>query len=158
MELVEGEDLAQRLGRGAIPLDESLAIAEQIADALQAAHAAGIVHRDLKPANVKLRPDGTIKVLDFGLAKAGGSTGPGGDDLSNSPTFTAPVVTMQGVILGTAAYMSPEQARGKPVDSRADIWAFGCVLSEMLTGPTAAFVSAPTGLLSPPLQDSERMP
>ena len=137
MELVEGEDLAQRLARGAIPLDESLAIAEQIADALQAAHAAGIVHRDLKPANVKLRPDGTIKVLDFGLAKAGGSTGPGSDDLSNSPTFTSPLATMQGVILGTAAYMSPEQARGKPVDSRADIWAFGCVLYEMLTGRRA---------------------
>jgi serine/threonine protein kinase/Tol biopolymer transport system component len=137
MELVEGEDLAQRLARGAIPLDESLAIAEQIADALQAAHAAGIVHRDLKPANVKLRPDGTIKVLDFGLAKAGGSTGAGDEDLLNSPTFTSPVLTMQGVILGTAAYMSPEQARGRPVDSRADIWAFGCVLYEMLTGRRA---------------------
>jgi serine/threonine protein kinase len=134
MELVDGEDLAERLARGAIPLDGSLAIAEQIADALQTAHAVGIVHRDLKPANVKLRPDGTVKVLDFGLAKAGGAARTGSADALESPTFTSPIATVQGVILGTAAYMSPEQARGKPVDSRADIWAFGCLLSEMLTG------------------------
>ena len=134
MELVEGEDLAQRLARGPIPLDDTIAIARQMADALEAAHDQGIVHRDLKPANVKVRTDGTVKVLDFGLAKAmepvtASSAGP----LANSPTFTAPA-TQMGMIIGTAAYMAPEQARGKPVDRRADIWAFGCVLFEMLTG------------------------
>jgi hypothetical protein len=137
MELVEGEDLAERLARGAIPIDETLPIARQIAEALEAAHDAGIIHRDLKPANIKVRPDGTVKVLDFGLAKAGGAGRAGGDEVLNSPTFTSPAVTMQGMILGTAAYMSPEQAKGRPVDRRADIWAFGCVLYEMLTGARA---------------------
>jgi len=140
MECVEGEDLAQRLSRGPLPVDEALPIARQIAEALEAAHERGIVHRDLKPANLKVAPDGTAKVLDFGLAKAyaadgvGASTSRGGN-LANSPTFTSPAaMTQVGVILGTAAYMSPEQARGKPVDRRADIWAFGCVVYEMITG------------------------
>ena len=131
MEFVEGDDLAQRLARGAIPVDEALRIAVQIAEALEAAHEAGVIHRDLKPANVKLKPDGTVKVLDFGLAKA---TQPEAtqSDPSQSPTLTA--ATQPGLIMGTASYMSPEQARGKPVDRRADIWAFGSVLFEMLTG------------------------
>src|SRR5262245_28410237 len=141
MELVEGEDLSQRIGRSAIPLDEALTIAKQIAEALETAHEQGIVHRDLKPANVKVRPDGTVKVLDFGLAKATEpASAPGasaGQALSQSPTITTPAMTQAGMILGTAAYMSPEQARGKPVDTRADIWAFGCVLYEMLTGQRA---------------------
>ena len=141
MELVEGEDLAQRLVRGPIPLDEALPIARQIAEALEAAHEQGIIHRDLKPANIKVRDDGTVKVLDFGLAKAlagdvGGSTS-GAAALANSPTLTSPAMTGVGVILGTAAYMSPEQAKGKPADKRSDIWAFGCVLYEMLTGTRA---------------------
>jgi Tol biopolymer transport system component len=140
MECVEGDDLAQRLSRGAIRVDEALPIARQIAEALEAAHERGIVHRDLKPANVKVAPDGTTKVLDFGLAKAfaaGDAEGPPrlGGNLANSPTFTSPAaMTQMGVILGTAPYMAPEQARGKPVDRRADIWAFGCVLYEMLSG------------------------
>ncbi len=135
LELVEGEDLADRLKRGAIPLDESLEIAKQIALALEDAHDKGIVHRDLKPANVKLTPDGQVKVLDFGLAKAysADASGSGSLDSGNSPTMTQ-AATMAGMILGTAAYMSPEQARGKSVDKRADIWAFGVVLYEMLTG------------------------
>jgi Tol biopolymer transport system component len=132
MELVEGEDLAQRLARGPIPFDEALQIATQIADALEAAHEHAIVHRDLKPANIKVRSDGVVKVLDFGLAKALEPAGTAADAV-NSPTLTARG-TQHGVILGTAAYMAPEQARGKPVDKRADIWAFGCVLYEMLTG------------------------
>jgi serine/threonine protein kinase len=136
MELVEGEDLSQRIARGRVPTDEALAIAKQIAEALEAAHDAGIVHRDLKPGNVKVREDGTVKVLDFGLAKPQDLT-PGAQNLSNSPTITSPAMTMRGVILGTAAYMSPEQAKGKAVDRRADIWAFGCVLYEMLTGKRA---------------------
>ncbi len=142
MELVEGEDLAERLKRGAIPIDEALPIAKQIAEALEAAHEQGIIHRDLKPANVKVRPDGTVKVLDFGLAKAMDAV-PGGrdfgpaDPLANSPTITSPAMTMRGMILGTAAYMAPEQAKGKAVDKRADIWAFGVVLFEMLTGAPA---------------------
>ena len=133
MELVPGEDLAERLKRGAIPLDEALAIARQIAEALEEAHEKGIVHRDLKPANVKLTPDGKAKVLDFGLAKAWEGPGAASSDLSQSPTL-ARTGTAAGLILGTAAYMSPEQARGKPVDRRTDIWAFGVVLFEMLTG------------------------
>ena len=147
MELVEGEDLSQRIARGPIPLAEALPIARQIADALDAAHERGIVHRDLKPANIKVREDGTVKVLDFGLAKAVAAvaqgfspadTSPKGlDHDRNSPTFTSPAMTGMGVILGTAAYMSPEQAKGKPVDRRADIWAFGVVLYEMLTGRSA---------------------
>jgi eukaryotic-like serine/threonine-protein kinase len=133
MELVEGEDLAVRLTRGPLPLDDAAAIAEQIAEALEAAHEQGIVHRDLKPANIKLRRDGSVKVLDFGLAKTlvGVSTAAA---LANSPTTASPVVTTAGMLLGTAAYMSPEQARGKAVDRRADIWAFGAVLYEMVTG------------------------
>jgi Tol biopolymer transport system component len=139
MELVEGEDLSARISRGPIPLDEALPIAMQIAEALEAAHEQGIIHRDLKPANIKIRSDGTVKVLDFGLAKAmdpgTGSREPGaGNALANSPTITSPAMTMHGVILGTAAYMSPEQASGKPVDRRSDLWAFGVVLLEMLTG------------------------
>jgi eukaryotic-like serine/threonine-protein kinase len=136
MELVEGEDLSQRIEREPIHIDEALSIAKQIAEALEAAHDAGVIHRDLKPANVKIRGDGTVKVLDFGLAKAAGQDlkTPGPHDLSNSPTITSPAMTMRGVILGTAAYMAPEQAKGKAVDRRADIWAFGCVLFEMLTG------------------------
>ena len=134
MELVEGPTLADRIAQGPIPVDEALPIARQIAEALEAAHEQGIIHRDLKPANIKVRPDGTVKVLDFGLAKAmepAGSTLPGA---SMSPTITSPAMTQAGIILGTAAYMSPEQARGKVVDKRADIWAFGCVLYEMLSG------------------------
>jgi len=154
LELVEGPTLADRIGRGALPVDEALAIARQIADALEAAHENGIVHRDLKPANIKVREDGTVKVLDFGLAKPAevgrfessrpvSIAGPGEQDpayarnLTQSPTIMSPAVTGVGVILGTAAYMSPEQAKGKPADKRSDIWAFGCVLYEMLTGTRA---------------------
>ena len=136
MELVEGEDLSAHIARGATPLGESLAIARQIADALEAAHDQGIIHRDLKPANVKVRPDGTVKVLDFGLAKATDPTTSSGASVANSPTMTANATAM-GMILGTAAYMSPEQAKGKVVDKRTDIWAFGVVLYEMLTGERA---------------------
>jgi serine/threonine protein kinase/Tol biopolymer transport system component len=135
MELAEGEDLAQRLKRGPVPIDEAIAIARQIAEALEEAHEKAIVHRDLKPANVMLAPDGKVKVLDFGLAKAwaGESTAGSTPDLSASPTL-ARQGTQAGLILGTAAYMAPEQARGKPVDKRADIWSFGVVLYEMLAG------------------------
>jgi serine/threonine-protein kinase len=135
MELVEGEGLDARIARGAIPLDEALPIARQIAEALEAAHERGIVHRDLKPANVMITPDGRVKVLDFGLAKALDADPASGSSpqVTHSPTLTARA-TAAGVILGTAAYMSPEQARGRPVDKRADIWAFGCVLFEILTG------------------------
>jgi eukaryotic-like serine/threonine-protein kinase len=133
MELVEGPTLADRIAQGPIPLDEALSIAKQIAEALEAAHEHGIVHRDLKPANIKVRDDGTVKVLDFGLAKLVDPVA-ASSDIANSPTLTSPSMTRQGVILGTAAYMAPEQARGKAVDKRADIWAFGVVLFEMLTG------------------------
>ena len=136
MELVEGDDLSVLIARGPMPLPEALPIAKQIAEALEAAHEQGIVHRDLKPANVKVRSDGTVKVLDFGLAKAlnPGSRDPGHhQDVANSPTLTARA-TQMGMIIGTAAYMAPEQAKGKRVDKRADIWAFGVVLYEMLTG------------------------
>ena len=133
MELVEGEDLAQRLARGAMPLDEALPIAKQIAEALEAAHEQGIIHRDLKPANIKVRTDGTVKVLDFGLAKAFDPTGSPSPSATMSPTISM-LATQAGVILGTAAYMPPEQAKGKPVDKRADLWSFGCVLFEMLAG------------------------
>jgi serine/threonine-protein kinase len=135
MEFVDGEDLAQRLARGREPPDEAWPIARQIAEALEVAHDAGIVHRDLKPANIKVRPDGKVKVLDFGLAKI--LNVPAKADVSTSPTLTASPATELGVVLGTASYMSPEQARGKPVDRRADIWAFGCVLYEMLAARRA---------------------
>ena len=135
MELVEGEDLSQRIARGAMPLDEALPIAKQIAEALEAAHEQGIVHRDLKPANIKVRTDGTVKVLDFGLAKALDSTSAGTADVTALPTITSPaLMTGVGMILGTAAYMRPEQARGQAINRRTDIWAFGCVLFEMITG------------------------
>jgi serine/threonine-protein kinase len=137
MELVDGEDLAERVARGAIPVAEALPIAKQMAEALEAAHEQGIIHRDLKPANIRVRRDGTVKVLDFGLAKAMEPPGVASSSESQSPTITTPAMTQAGVILGTAAYMSPEQALGKPVDERADIWAFGCVLYEMLTGQRA---------------------
>ena len=135
MELVEGPTLADRISQGAIPLDEALPIAKQIAEALEAAHEQGIIHRDLKPANIKVRPDGTVKVLDFGLAKAMEPSGAMSSSMSMSPTITSPaMMTGVGMILGTAAYMSPEQARGKAIDRRSDVWAFGCVFYEMLTG------------------------
>ena len=138
MELVEGPTLAERIAAGPMSLDEALPIARQIADALDSAHERGIVHRDLKPANVKVRPDGTVKLLDFGLAKAIDGAGPAGSAATLRPAaslaITSPAVTEAGVILGTAAYMSPEQARGRPADSRSDIWAFGVVLAEMTTG------------------------
>ena len=135
MELVEGPTLADVIIRGPLPIDETIGVARQIADALEAAHELGIIHRDLKPANVKVRPDGTVKVLDFGLAKAL-ERDPSGYaiDALDSPTVTSPAMTALGVILGTASYMAPEQAKGRPIDRRADIWAFGCVLYEMLTG------------------------
>ncbi|MDO8534158.1 MAG: serine/threonine-protein kinase, partial [Xanthobacteraceae bacterium] len=139
MELVEGPTLAELLERRAgpsgptgLPIDEALPIAKQIAEALEAAHEQGIIHRDLKPANIKVRPDGAVKVLDFGLAKAmepaSALRASAGQALTQSPTITTPAMTQAGMILGTAAYMSPEQARGKTVDKRADIWAFGVVL------------------------------
>jgi serine/threonine protein kinase len=135
LELIEGDTLADRLKRGAIPVEEALKLALQIAEALEAAHEKGVIHRDLKPANIKVTPDGKVKVLDFGLAKA--FAGEQAEvNLSHSPTLSE-AATLQGVILGTAAYMSPEQARGKSVDKRTDIWAFGCVLYEMLTGKAA---------------------
>ncbi len=135
MELVEGATLADRLVRGRLPVDEAIPIAKQIAEALEAAHEQGIIHRDLKPANIKVREDGTVKVLDFGLAKALDPAGPSSSaSASMSPTITSPAMTEKGVILGTAAYMAPEQARGRAVDKRADIWAFGVVLYEMLAG------------------------
>jgi serine/threonine protein kinase len=133
MELVEGPTLSDRIAQGAIPLDEALPIARQIVEALEAAHDAGIIHRDLKPANIKLRPDGAVKVPDFGLAKLVTSEPKSVDGAYNSPTITTPAMTAAGAILGTAAYMSPEQAKGRAVDRRADVWAFGCVLYEMLT-------------------------
>lgn len=132
MELVDGEDLSVRIAQGPMSVDEAVAIVRQIIDALEAAHEIGIVHRDLKPANIKLRHDGTVKVLDFGLAKAMDPSADG-SQVANSPTLTARA-TQMGMILGTASYMSPEQARGRAVDKRTDVWAFGCVLFEMLTG------------------------
>ena len=135
LELVEGPTLADRIAQSPIPIDEALPIARQIAEALEAAHEQGVIHRDLKPANIKLRPDGTVKVLDFGLAKALQPTSGVRTDLT--PTITTPAMTQLGVILGTAAYMAPEQAKGRPADKRSDVWAFGCVLYEMLTGKRA---------------------
>jgi serine/threonine-protein kinase len=150
LELVDGPTLADRLQNGRLAVDEAIAIAKQIADALEAAHEQGIIHRDLKPANIKVRDDGTVKVLDFGLAKlieppgvvqAFRPASPGGPEgphyASQSPTITTPAMTAVGMILGTAAYMSPEQAKGRPADKRSDLWAFGCVLYEMVTGSRA---------------------
>src|SRR6202158_1684119 len=131
MEFIEGES-----PKGPLPLDEALRITRQIADALEAAHEKNIVHRDLKPGNIKIQPDGTVKVLDFGLAKVAQTSSSVSDNPDNSPTISM-AGTQAGMILGTAAYMSPEQARGKPVDRRSDIWAFGCVLYELLTGKRA---------------------
>jgi Tol biopolymer transport system component len=165
MELVEGEDLAERLAHGALPIGDALSMAAQIADALDAAHERGIVHRDLKPANIKLRPDGTVKVLDFGLARMFGPLEPGapGDSqrtseaLANSPTFASPAaLTSAGMILGTAAYMSPEQARGQAVDARTDVWAFGCVLFEMLTGAPVFAGGTVTDLLAAVVREEPR--
>ena len=136
MELVEGPTLADRIARGAIPIDEALPIARQVAEALEAAHDRGIVHRDLKPANIKIREDGAVKVLDFGLATAILPESAPSADPTSSPPLDA-VATADDVIFGTAAYMSPEQARGRRVDKRADLWAFGAVLYEMLTGRRA---------------------
>jgi serine/threonine protein kinase len=137
MELVEGPNLDERIAEGAIPIDEAINISTQIAEALGAAHDQGIVHRDLKPANIKVKPDGTVKVLDFGLAKAEPAISQSSGVVSQSPTITTPAMTQIGVLLGTAAYMSPEQAKGRPADKRSDVWAFGCVLYEMLTGARA---------------------
>ena len=138
MELVDGEDLAQRIARGPMAIDEALPIARQIAEALEAAHETGIIHRDLKPANIKVRHDGIVKVLDFGLAKALEPTSVTAADATVSPAITSPaLMTGIGMLLGTAAYMSPEQAKGKAADKRADVWAFGCVLYEMLSGQRA---------------------
>jgi serine/threonine protein kinase/Tol biopolymer transport system component len=138
MELVEGQTLADRIAQGPVPVDEALPIGRQIAEALEAAHELGIIHRDLKPANIKLRSDGTVKVLDFGLAKALDPSSSALADAMASPTITSPaMMTGVGVLIGTAAYMAPEQARGRPTDKRSDIWAFGCVLYEMLAGKRA---------------------
>jgi Tol biopolymer transport system component len=148
MELVDGPTLADRIRQGPIPLEEALEIARQIADALEAAHEKGIVHRDLKPQNIKLKPDSTVKVLDFGLAKLGATPEPGGAvRMPDSPTLTMNA-TQVGAILGTAAYMSPEQARGKAVDRRTDIWAFGVVLYEMVTGKELFAGDSPTDVLA----------
>ena len=148
LEMVEGPTLADHVAGTSLPIDEALGIARQIAAALEAAHDAGVVHRDLKPANIKVRPDGTVKVLDFGLAKAVERGAARSGSVSMSPTLTTPAVTGVGTIMGTAAYMSPEQARGRAVDRRADIWAFGCVLYEMLTGRRAFDGSDVTDVLA----------
>ncbi len=162
MELVEGTTLADQLREGPLRPEEARAMALQIVEGLDAAHEQGVVHRDLKPANIKIRPDGTLKILDFGLAKIFAASDENHRaDLANSPTLTAPMMTTAGVVLGTAAYMSPEQARGRPVDKRADIWAFGCVLYEMLTGQPAFDGETSTDILAAIVQrepDWSRLP
>src|SRR5438034_6610595 len=134
IELVPGETLAERIKRGPVSVEETMGIAKQIAEALEAAHEKGIIHRDIKPANIMVTADGQVKVLDFGLARIAASES--GADVSTSPTLTA-MSTQMGMILGTAAYMSPEQAKGRVADKRSDVWAFGCVLFQMLSGKRA---------------------
>ncbi len=159
MELVDGPTLADRIAQGAIPVDEVLPMARQIADALRAAHAQGIVHRDLKPANIKVRRDGTVKVLDFGLAKAiDAHASSATADVMNAPTIASPAVTQAGMILGTAGYMSPEQAEGKPVDRRSDIFSFGAVLYEMVTGRRAFGGDSMAQVVSSVLRDEPPAP
>jgi eukaryotic-like serine/threonine-protein kinase len=138
LELVEGKTLAEKIAEGPMPIDEALEVCRQIAEALSAAHAQGVVHRDIKPANIKISDDGTVKVLDFGLAKEveGSDSSVSATVQNDSPTLTDQF-TKPGTILGTAAYMSPEQARGKPTDKRSDVWSFGCVLYECLSGRKA---------------------
>jgi serine/threonine-protein kinase len=153
MELVDGPTLADRIQHGALPIDEVLDIARQIAAALEAAHEAGIVHRDLKPANIKIRPDGSVKVLDFGLAKVGAESAVSTAESPTRTVFAEPAITEAGLVLGTAAYMSPEQARGKPLDRRADIWAFGVVLYELLTGRHAFSGETATDILASVVKD-----
>jgi len=164
MELVDGDTLDERIARGSLAVDEALAIARQVADALDAAHERGIIHRDLKPANIKVTRDGMVKVLDFGLAKASeeigglGGTETSGSDPRSSPTLTSPaMMTRAGMILGTAAYMSPEQAKGRAVDKRADIWAFGCVLFEMLAGRPVFGGETVTETLAAVVRDEPRL-
>ena len=163
MELVEGDDLSERIARGPIPIEDALPIARQVTEALEAAHEQGIVHRDLKPANIKVRADGAVKVLDFGLAKAlePGTLQSGAADAASSPTITSPAGTLAGVILGTAAYMSPEQAAGRVVDRRSDLWSLGVVLLEMLTGRPVFTGEAVTLVLASVLKDTpslDRLP
>src|SRR5262245_33715369 len=153
MELVEGHSLDARIKQGAIPLHEVLPLARQVADALEYAHERGIIHRDLKPANVMVTPDGQVKILDFGLAKAlGAEPGPSQADTAQTMTVAQTAQTVKGMIMGTAAYMSPEQARGKAVDRRTDIWAFGCLLYEMLAGRRAFVGDTVTDTLATVLQ------
>src|SRR5262249_34140903 len=137
LELVDGPTLADRIAQRPIPMDEALPIAKQIAVALEAAHEQSVVHRDLKPANIKLRSDGTVKVLEFGLAKAIEPVAGAAASVAASPTITSPAMTQMGVILGTVGYVSPEQAKGRAAEKRSDVWAFGCVLYEMFTGRRA---------------------